>query len=91
MGELTKFTLEDDSVLVVEVEEPRQGGYELVGKSGANVPGFHEALEQIKPAANVLFETLRDLVKQPDSIEVEFGLKLSGQVGAIIASSTATG
>lgn len=48
---------------------------------------FHEALEQVKPTLAMVAATLREL--GPDEAEVEFGLKMGGETGVIIAKGTA--
>ncbi|MEU3741872.1 MULTISPECIES: CU044_2847 family protein [unclassified Streptomyces] len=48
---------------------------------------LHEALEQVKPTLAMVAETLREL--GPDEAEVEFGLKMGGETGVIIAKGTA--
>ncbi|MEO0889086.1 MAG: CU044_2847 family protein, partial [Pseudomonadota bacterium] len=41
-----------------------------------------------KPAANDLVEALSNLARKPDELEIEFGLKLNGEVGALIAKAS---
>ncbi|MGB8943775.1 MAG: CU044_2847 family protein [Streptomyces sp.] len=48
---------------------------------------LQEALEQVKPTLAMVAETLREL--GPDEAEVEFGLKMGGETGVIIAKGTA--
>jgi len=47
---------------------------------------FEAALDKIRPAAQTIIKKLRSLHDAPDEIEVEFGLKLSAEAGAIIAA-----
>ena len=48
---------------------------------------FEQALDKVKPAASAIIRKLRSLHDSPDEIEVEFGLKLSAELGAIVAST----
>ena len=74
------FELDDDSI-----EE-----YRRVSLSGeAAQQEFKKALEHIKPATDELLSTLTNLIERPKEISVEFGIKVSGSLGAIIAKSSA--
>ena len=72
----------DDSEQEGMVPAARQG--EIAAKAKQT---FEEALEQIKPGADVIVEKLRGMSAQPDAIEVTFGLKMSANAGAFIAAS----
>ncbi|UUS34053.1 MULTISPECIES: CU044_2847 family protein [Streptomyces] len=48
---------------------------------------FQEALEQLGPTLSSLSRTLRDM--GPDEAEVEFGLKVGGETGVVVAKGTA--
>ena len=43
----------------------------------------------MKPAAVALVDGLRGMVDAPDEIQVTFGIRLSGEVGAVIAKTSA--
>jgi hypothetical protein len=47
---------------------------------------FEDTLATIRPAADALLNTLTDLHQAPDEIGVEFGVQLSAQAGAVIAT-----
>ncbi len=92
MKRLIEFPLEDGSNIVVEVDEP----HELRGTTPVARPGelfvkaqltLAQALDKIQPAATGIITRLRTLSDPPDEISVAFGIKLSGEVGAFIASS----
>jgi hypothetical protein len=92
MKHLVEFALEDGSTITAEVDEPEfkkavtRGALPLqvIDQAGQT---FEAALEKIKPAATVIIAKLRDIVDAPSEIEVEFGLKLSAEAGALIASA----
>lgn len=50
---------------------------------------FEAATAAITPAARSLISRLRSLEEAPDEIGIEFGLQLSAQTGAFIASVAA--
>ena len=89
MNSLIEFPLEDGSSIWVEVRDTETGG--LVPAARGDLPAraaqtFESALERVRPAAQTVIQKLRDLPDTPDEIEVEFGLKLSAEAGAIIAA-----
>lgn len=84
-----RFVLDDGKTVWIEVEEPKAHGYEPVSRRKAEEERqFKKALDRIKPAADDLLATLRGLTTGPDEIEVEFGIKISGELGALIASTS---
>jgi hypothetical protein len=94
LKQLIEFALKNGDSIIVEVEEPQpEGGVvpaaragEIVVKASRNLEA---ALEKIKPAAEAIITKLNDLRYKPDKIEVEFGVRLSADAGAIIASTGA--
>ena len=81
--------LAEGGSFTVEVEEPQAGrvtrsgrATETIAKAGQS---FEEALDRVSPAFGVLMAKLRDVADGPDEVEIEFGLKLSTEMGAIIA------
>ena len=90
MKRLIEFDLEDGGSILVEVEEP-EGAVVPAARAGG-VPEkarqtFEAALEKIKPAAGTIIAKLRGLSDPPDEVGVEFGLKLSAEAGAFVASA----
>jgi hypothetical protein len=98
MKRLVEFPLQDGGTMLVEVDEP-EGYAEAVVRGGvvkAARPGevvekaketFEDALDKIKPGAQAIIDKLRGLHDAPDEIDVEFGIKLSAEAGAFIASA----
>jgi len=84
------FPLEAGGNVLIEVEEG--GGTrglhpsEVIATVGVT---FEAALEAIKPAAVAVASKFRDFADAPEGVEVEFGLKFTGQAGAFIASASA--
>jgi hypothetical protein len=93
MKRLVEFALADGGTITAEVEgpdlgrTPTRGGLpsQAIDKAGQT---FEAAMEKIKPAASAIIEQLRHLSDPPSEAEVEFGLKLSTEAGALIASAS---
>lgn len=87
--EIVQFELADGSPVYVEVEERDAIGVQRVGRGDEAIAKaqdrFVDALDKIKPAAEMVLNTFREL-NTPDEINLEFGVKLSGKLGALIAS-----
>jgi hypothetical protein len=92
--EVIEFSLEDGNAIPVEVDRADYDWNRISSRGGRvhqkdDIPrSFHDALERIRPMADQLVERLRNMAAEPESIEVEFGIKLSGEVGALIASTS---
>ena len=95
MRKLVEFPLEDGGTVVVEVDEPAAGDgagrdqvtrgiapRELTTRAGET---FETAFSRIEPVAHAIVTKLRQLADSPDEIQVEFGVTLSAQAGAIVA------
>jgi Trypsin-co-occurring domain 1 len=91
---MVEFRLEEGGSVWVEtnVSDEEAGsiraarGGELVDKA---VHTFEDALRSIRPAAESVLTTIRDMGQQPKEVSVAFGIKLSAGIGAFIASATA--
>ncbi|MFH8799736.1 CU044_2847 family protein [Streptomyces sp. NPDC017936] len=94
MAGVVEFTTDDGAVVAVEtVEEPRPGS-RLVARGDGTVRAartFEGALEGVRAAAESALRTFRDGALRPDGVEIEFGVKLAAETGAIIAKGTAEG
>ena len=87
MKQLVEYELEDGGTILVEVDVP-EAGLERAGRGDQIVKAkerFADALEQIKPVAQIVLSKLGGL--SADEIGVEFGIKLSAKAGVIIASA----
>jgi DNA-directed RNA polymerase specialized sigma24 family protein len=90
---LTEFQLQTGGKVIVEVDEPLPEGRAVqVSRSGDLVQKakqtLDEAITNLKPAAEVVLQRLRSLDLKPDEIAIEFGIKLSAEAGAFIASAS---
>jgi len=92
MKRLIEFPLQNGSSMIVEVDAPEPpGGIVRAARPGEVTDKaketFEEALDKIKPAAQSIINKLRELHDAPDEIGVAFGIKLSAEAGAFIASA----
>lgn len=99
MSEYTEFVTADGAVVRVErqsppaVEEPY--GMRPVGRgsvaAGAERASetFEQALAGVRAAAGSALAVFRDGSLAPDQVEIEFGVKLTGEAGALIAKTSA--
>jgi hypothetical protein len=92
--DIVEFTLNDKTAIPVEVDDLNYDFTKISTEGGRQADehrvtrSFQEALERVKPVADQLINKLRELASEPEHIEVEFGVKLSGEVGALIASTS---
>jgi len=95
MKRLIEFPLDHGGSILVEVDvdENEQDGIVPAARPGEVVAraaqSFEAALGNIKPAASAIIAKLRSLSDAPDEVQVEFGLKLSAEAGAIVAAAGA--
>jgi hypothetical protein len=89
--DLIEFKLTDGTPVYIEAAEvsSRGGGPQRVsrGTSGALEADsrFEEAVARIRPAAQALLDSLRDL-NTPEQINLEFGITFNAKAGVIFAS-----
>ncbi|GAA2479023.1 hypothetical protein GCM10023100_70930 [Actinocorallia cavernae] len=92
-GQLVTMALDGEGkdIAVFEVDGDLTGsdlelaaGGDLVGRARVSVS---EALDQVRPVLARVVETTRDL--GPQEVEIQFGLKMGGETGVIIAKGTA--
>ena len=89
---LVEFPLEQGGSVLIEVDEPPAGP--VTRGLGKDHPAlvqqadktFEDATATITPAARSLIARLRAIDDPPDEVAIEFGVQLSAQTGAFIAS-----
>jgi hypothetical protein len=95
MKRLVEFQLDQGGSVLVEVDDPLGGPVmrglgkdrsALVEKADET---FEDATAALAPAARSLIARLRSLDDAPDEVGIEFGVQLSAQTGAFIASVAA--
>ncbi len=93
MDELVEFTTEDGVRVVVEGVED-QDGARLVSRGDGPARAartFEDSLDGVRAAAASALRVFRDGSLRPDAVELEFGVKLSAEAGAVIAKGSAEG
>jgi Trypsin-co-occurring domain 1 len=93
---LVEFPLDQGGSVVVEVDEPLGGAVTRgrVGKDRSSLveeadKTFEDATAAVTPAARSLIARLRSIDDPPDEVGIQFGVQLSAQTGAFIASVAA--
>jgi NTP-dependent ternary system trypsin peptidase co-occuring protein len=92
LSEFVRFETTSGSI-VVEVADG-DPGLELVGRDGVIADArqkLDSALRDVRDAAEGALKVFRDGRLRPDGIEVEFGVKLSAEAGAVLAKSALEG
>jgi Trypsin-co-occurring domain 1 len=92
---LVEFLLEQGGSVVVEIDEPPAGpvmrglGRDHPTMAERTDKTFEEATAAVTPAAASLIAQLRLISSSLAEIGIEFGVQLSAQTGAFIASAAA--
>lgn len=91
MKRIVEFPLENGDSILVEVDEPaliddRIGLRDEVVQKATQT--FESALDKVKPVANVILNKIRNLHQPADEVEVKFGIKISAELGAVVASGS---
>lgn len=97
MTELVRWELEDGGSVLIETgsdEEPG-GGWESAGIGAGTIRQaklrLEESLSDVRDAAAAALRTFRELPIGPDEVELEFGVKLQAEVGAVVAKGKTEG
>ena len=85
MKQLVEYELEQGGSIFVEVEAPEGGFIARPGETQKSDYKFEAVLANIKPAAQALLNTIREL--ETDEIQLEFGLKFNLKAGIVFASA----
>lgn len=90
MTTVVEMPLEDGSMILVEVSDDEQR-LQRVGRIGSVVRDSAETLDQalrrVKPVVTTVLNQIRDLATPPDTVKVEFGVKLTAEAGVVIAKA----
>ena len=71
--------------VIEEVPGPRAAGRLDTPQKAQQT--FEKALDKVRPIASALIDKFRNISDPPDEIQVEFGLKMNAEAGAIIAAT----
>jgi hypothetical protein len=91
--EIAQFFLDDGTPFLIEIEATHNTSLERVSRDGLDEQivqarqSFEKAIDQVTPVAAAALNRLRRGLTTPaDEVELKFGVKLTAEVGAIIAS-----
>jgi hypothetical protein len=90
---LVEFKTDSGATVVVAMDD-REPGVRLVARDNALAQAgqsFDSALQGIHTAAESALRVFRDGRLKPDSVEIEFGVKLTAEAGAVIAKTAVEG
>jgi hypothetical protein len=92
MSELLRFETEGGSILV-EVD-PTEPGFDRVARPDVVAQaqhGFEASLSSVRDAAAAALRVFQDGSLRPDRIDIEFGVRLNAEAGAVIAKTAMEG
>lgn len=91
--EVAQFLLEDGTPFLIEIDKVPNRSPQRISRGGAEPDivqagqTFEKALDQAIPVARAALNRIRSGLTTPaDEVELKFGLKLTAETGAIIAS-----
>ncbi|MEU3920937.1 CU044_2847 family protein [Streptomyces sp. NPDC029004] len=94
MSALMEFTTDGGAQVVVEIDRHTPGaklvrrGENSLAQAGRSLD---EALQGIRSAAESALNVFREGSLKPDAVELEFGVKLTAEAGAVIAKTAVEG
>jgi hypothetical protein len=93
MGDVVSFTLPDGGTILVEPSDDEAYGLEEISVSGGTVirraqEGLEEAFDGIRRMASEAHARITSIDVPPQRLELEFGVKLSGETGAVLAKAS---
>lgn len=94
MDDLVEFTTDDGThVVMADVEDVHGSHLISRGDGGPSraVRTFEESLAGARAAAESALRVFRTGSLRPDSVEIEFGVRMSAEAGAVIVKGTAEG
>lgn len=94
MTELVRFDLEGGGSLLVEVDADEPGIERASRTDDLAIrasQSLDAAMEGVRSAADMTLAKLHAMAEAPDEVEVQFGIRLNAQAGAVIAKTEAEG
>jgi hypothetical protein len=91
MRQMLRYSLPDGNSVVVDVEG-EESGVARAGRAGDAIASalmsFEEAMADVRRAAEAMRQQFDGGIR-PAEVEIEFGVRMSAEVGAVIAKSGA--
>ncbi|GAA3935133.1 CU044_2847 family protein [Actinomadura viridis] len=93
MSELVRWETDQGSIVVeMDQDDP---GFEMVSRVddviGQSRTRLEDALKSVRGMAESALTALKDVSVTPDTVELEFGVKLNAAAGAVIARTSVEG
>lgn len=92
MTDIVQFRTESGTTVYIEADSREAGGVQRTARGGAMVAeasaSLDQALSAIRPAVESMLADLKAMVSAPDKVALEFGVKLSASLGALIAKGS---
>jgi hypothetical protein len=88
MRSLVEYPLEGGGSVAVEVDDTSRGaarGWQPDQATARASETLERAIDRVRPAADAVLKSFRDGAAAPDAVEIEFGIALTAEAGAIIA------
>ena len=90
--ELTRFTLGDGGVVLVETQDPA-ARIERAGRAGRTVAeaalSLRDALGSVTEAASEVLAGFQSMAHRPDEVEIRLGANFDATFGMVIANASA--
>jgi Trypsin-co-occurring domain 1 len=89
MTKLIRFDAGDGATVLVEVEDVTSEGVKPVSKKPGEIAAqarqsLGEVMDEIGPMVRTMKNRLNTMTEAGDQVEVKFGVRLSGEIGAVI-------
>ncbi|MEV5975837.1 CU044_2847 family protein [Streptomyces sp. NPDC052114] len=94
MGGLVEFTTDDGARVVIADVDDAGSGSRLVSRGDEPARAartFEASLDGARAAAESALRVFREGSLRPDSVEIEFGVRMSAEAGAVIVKGQAEG
>jgi Trypsin-co-occurring domain 1 len=90
MTKLVRFDAGDGATVLIEVEEVASGDIKPVARKPGELAAqarqtLSEAIDGIAPMIRTLKRQFNEMTDPEDEVEVKFGVKLSGEIDAVVA------
>ncbi len=90
MSELVRVELSDGGFLMVEAIDPGDGVARASRRTGGVVNAAHtlrDSFTQLRAAADDMVQTFGRMVTAPEEFEIEFGVRITAETGAVVAKA----
>jgi uncharacterized protein YfiM (DUF2279 family) len=96
MTEAVEFKLGDGDASVLVDVDPVEGGQVMRATNAAGAVSqalstFDAGFARVRTAASAALAQLSSMPQRPDTVELEFGVRISAEAGAVIARSAVDG